>query len=91
MIQLEDGKKSALAGIYDSAGIQVIFDIMEAACIESENEFIGTVPGNNQQIVAGHAVMHAQRAFFQKVVQHVDYIVAEQRGQDKKDNYAKRK
>lgn len=91
MIQLEDGKKNALAGIYDSAGLQVVFDIMEAACIESENEFIGTVPGNDQQIVAGHAVMHAQRVFFQKMIEQIDYLVAELRGQDKKDNYAKRK
>lgn len=91
MIDLDSQKRLALAGIYDSAGLQVIFDIMESICVDAENEFIGESPANREQVLAKHAVLHAQRAFFQKTAEQIDYVVSEQRGTDKKDSLALRK
>jgi len=84
-------KMGALAGIYDSGGLQVILDIMEQFCNEAENDFIGTKPSAPQEVLAAHAVMHAQRKYFIDVAARIDYLVAEQRGlSEKKDTASKR-
>lgn len=83
-------KLGALSEIYDSGGLQVVFDIMEQFCDEAENDFIGTRPSEPEKVLAAHAIMHAQRLYFQKVAEKIDYLVAEQRSTDKKDTASKR-
>lgn len=76
----------ALQGIYDSRGLQVIYDIMEDICNSAENEFIGVHPNNPQLVLSQHAILHAQRMFFNSVVGRVDTIVADSRKAAPKDN-----
>ena len=78
MIKLDEQKTLALLGIYDSAGLQVVFDVFENIVTDSENKLIGEAPWT-EGIAALHAVAHAQRAMLQKATQEIDYIVSEKR------------
>jgi hypothetical protein len=89
-MKLNVEKLSALAAIYDSAGLQVVFDIMENFCIEAENEFIATKPSDQAGVLANHAILHAQRKYFQDVAEKIDSIVSEYRSTDKKNTASKR-
>ena len=92
MISLRDpeqGKKAALSSIYDSAGLQVIIDLMEDACTTSENDLIGETPWS-ESILAKQAVVYAQRDFFFKVIEAIDLHVAEARQTEVQDTMAKR-
>jgi hypothetical protein len=92
MIHLREpsvGKQGALSSLYDSSGLQVIFEIMEDACTESENDLIGEAPWSDS-IKAKQAIAYAQRAFFIKVAETIDYHVAELRGQQQEDSLKKR-
>lgn len=75
--ELPDVKVRALLGIYHDDGLQVVFDIMEEICNRSENDFLGTHPSDKEQVLAQHAILHAQRAFFQDVTQKIDMIATE--------------
>ena len=86
MFQFPTDKIIALSSIYDSAGLQVVFDIMEKLCDEAENDFISTHPSDKDAVLAGHAILHAQRIFFNQVVQKIDNLVQEQRPGLEKDN-----
>jgi len=90
MFKFPPEKLGALSEVYDSGGLQVVFDIMEQFCNQSENDFIGTRPGDDRAVVAAHAIMHAQRLYFQNVAEKIDYLVSEHRGSAKKDTAAKR-
>lgn len=76
-VKLSPERLDALRGIYSTAGFQAVLDIMEARCNATENEFIGVVPGNDKAVIATHAVMHAQRIFFQEVVEKIDFLMRE--------------
>ena len=79
-------KLLALQGIYDSQGLQVVYDIMEEICNEAENDFIGIHPNSPNLVLAQHAILHAQRVFFNAVVGRIDHLVADSRGTPPKDN-----
>lgn len=89
-MKLDIEKKSALSSIYDSGGLQVVFDIMEDFCNQAENEFIATKPSDQAGVLSGHAIMHAQRKYFQDVAEKIDFLVSEFRQADKKDTASKR-
>lgn len=78
MIKLDQQKTLALAGIYDSAGLQVVYDVLEYIVTESENSLIGEVPWA-ESILAKQAIAHAQRAMLTDAAQQIDYIVSELR------------
>lgn len=82
-------KMSALAAIYDSGGFQVILDVIEQICNETENDFIATEPWH-PSVPAKHAVMHAQRKIFIQSADKIDYLVAQFRSSEKKDTASKR-
>jgi hypothetical protein len=90
MFKFPPEKLGALSEVYDSGGFQVVLDIMEQFCDEAENDFLGTKPSEPAQVLAAHAIMHAQRVYFQKVAEKIDYLVAEHRSTDKKDTASKR-
>jgi hypothetical protein len=90
MIQLSKERLLALAGIYDGAGLQAVLDVLENIITESENSLIGERPGDAEEIVALHAIAHAQRALFIEAINHIDVQVADQRGVEKKDTMDKR-
>lgn len=79
MIKLDTQKTLALAGIYESAGLQVVFDVFEFVVTESENALIGENPANKDAVTALHAVAFAQRAMLQSATQQIDYLVKEYR------------
>lgn len=84
-LNLSDQKKIALLGIVHTDGYQVILDIMEYFCNREENDLIGTHPAKHDEVLASHAIVHAQRAYFQSVVAKIDMIAQQQTG-IKKDN-----
>lgn len=84
-LKLTDAQKRALCGIFTGDGYQVVLDVMEEFCNRGENELIGLVPGDASAVIAQHAIVHAQRIFFQRVVSFIDHTVAEETG-NKKDN-----
>ena len=90
MFKFDGEKTSALGSIYDSAGFQVVLDIMEKFCDKAENDFIATSPSDREGVLSAHAIMHAQRKFFQQVCEKIDYLVGEQRGGEVKNTAAKR-
>lgn len=79
MIKLDEQKTLALVGIYDSAGLQVVFDVLEHIVTEAENKLIGENPANKDSVAALHAIAHAQRAMLQSATEQIDYIVTEKR------------
>ncbi len=78
MIKLDEQKLLALAGIYDSAGLQVVYDVMEDIVTESENLLIGEPPWS-EDIRGLQAVAYAQRAMLTEVARQIDYAVTEHR------------
>jgi len=74
-----EGRQSALSTLYDSAGMKIIMEIMEDACTEAENDLIGEIPWS-ETVQAKQAVAYAQRAFLIRVMESIDYHVAELRG-----------
>lgn len=82
MITLSQDKLVALNGIYDGAGLKSLFDVLEFIVVESENELIGTLPGDPIKISALHAVAHAQRALLTLAGEHVDRQVSQMRGRE---------
>lgn len=62
-------QRLALTGIRNSIGLKAVFDVMEHVCIESENTFLGENPVNEKEVLKHHAVLYAQRAFKQRVVE----------------------
>lgn len=78
MIKLDEQKTLALAGIYDSAGLQVVYDVMEFIVTESENELLGTVPWS-ESVLGQQAIAHAQRIMLTEVARQIDYLVKEHR------------
>ncbi|MCU1305174.1 MAG: hypothetical protein JWQ87_5458 [Candidatus Sulfotelmatobacter sp.] len=92
MIALRDpavGKRAALSSIYESGGLQVVFDLMEDQCTATENELIGEVPWS-ESIVARQAIAHAQRAFFIAIAEAIDFHVAEARQTEVQSSTEKR-
>jgi hypothetical protein len=83
-------KLAALSSIYDSAGLQVVFDIMEKFCDKAENDFIGTSPSDSSGVLSAHAIMHAQRKYFQDITAKIDFLISQHRASDKKDTASKR-
>ena len=73
-------KRTALLSIRSTDGYQVILDIMEDVCNKAENEFIGANPADKELVLSKHAIMHAQRIFFQTVVAKIDLLCEEQTG-----------
>lgn len=90
MRKLDIEKTSALSSIYESAGLQVVFDIMEDFCNDAENQFIATKPSDQAGVLAAHAIMHAQRKYFQDVAEKIDFLVSEYRDAEKKNTASKR-
>lgn len=78
MIKLDEQKLLALTGIYESAGLQVVYDVMEHLVTESENALIGEVPWS-ESVYARQAIAHAQRAMLTEVARQIDYAVNEHR------------
>lgn len=72
-------KANALFSIYTSAGLQVVFDLIEEMVTESENALIGEDPENEKAVIKLQYRAHAQRMLFQKLTQKIDYMV---RGRD---------
>lgn len=70
----DEQKANALAAIYESTALQVIFDILEEICTESENDLIGEAPWS-EAVKSKQAVAYAQRAMFQKTTSRVDFLV----------------
>lgn len=69
-----------LMAIYDQPGFQVVLDVFESICNDSENEFLGVHPTDDKAVLATHAILHAQRALFQAAIHKIDYIIQEERG-----------
>lgn len=76
MIKLDQQKTLALAGIYDSAGLQVVYDVLEYIVTESENALIGEVPWS-PAVQAKQAIAHAQRVMLTDAAQQIDYLINE--------------
>lgn len=81
--KFDDVKLRSLAGIYHGDGFQVVLDIMEEECNKAENEFLAEHPVNPQAVLAAHAILHAQRAYFQAVVRKIDGLMNEYMNADK--------
>lgn len=90
LFQFPPEKLAALSGIYDSSGLQVVFDVMEGFCNESENDYLAIPPSKPAEVLATHAIMHAQRIYFQKVAAKIDFLAAEARGGEKQNVAEKR-
>lgn len=88
---LSETKQTALVHIYETAGLQVVYDIIEDLTIEIENELIGEDPANTASVLALQAVAHARRGILNKLIETVDYTVAEKRQVEKKDTVEARK
>ena len=78
MIKLDQTKLLALNGIYESAGLQVVYDVMEHLVTESENKLIGEEPWS-AAVVGLQAIAHAQRALMTETARQIDYAVNEHR------------
>jgi len=79
MITLDEQKTLALVGVYESAGLQVVFDVLENIVTEAENKLIGENPAQKDSVAALHAIAHAQRAMLQDATTQIDYLVKEHR------------
>lgn len=78
MNELNDQQKAnALTAIYTSAGLQVVFDLIEEIVTESENALIGEDPENERTVIKLQYRAHAQRALFQRLTQRIDFMVEE--------------
>jgi hypothetical protein len=70
-------KANALIAIYTSAGLQVVFDLIEEVVIDSENALIGEDPENEKGVIKLQYAAHYQRALFQRLTQKIDFMVTE--------------
>lgn len=84
-LKLNDVQLRSLAGIWHGDGYQVILDILENECNMAENELIGEHPSIPQNVLALHAIAHAQRAYFQEITGYIDIVMNEYHG-TKTDN-----
>lgn len=84
-LKLSEAQTRSLCGIVTGDGYQAILDVMEEFCNRGENELIGLKPGQDTEVIAKHAVVHAQRVFFQDVISFIDHAVAQETGM-RKDN-----
>jgi len=73
----KEQKVNALSGIYTSAGMQVIFDMIEEIVTESENLLIGEDPDNERTVIKLQYRAHAQRMLFQKLADKIEFLVKE--------------
>lgn len=81
--KFDEVKLRNLAGIYHGDGFQVILDVMEDECNRAENEFLAEHPANPQNVLAAHAILHAQRAYMQAVVAKIDGLMTGYMNSDK--------
>jgi hypothetical protein len=79
-IKLTEAQRRALIGIVSGDGYQVVLDVMEEFCNRAENDLIGLRPELKDEVVAQHAIVHAQRVFFQDVTRFIDTIIKEETG-----------
>ena len=70
-------RKNALNAIYTSAGLQVVFGLIEDIVTETENSLIGEDPENEKAVVKLHYAAHAQRALFQRLTTTIDQMIGE--------------
>lgn len=82
----DDVKLRNLAGIYHGEGFQVVLDIMEEECNRAENEFLAEHPATPEKVLAAHAILHAQRAYFQAVVGKIDQLMDQYMNAGKNNN-----
>lgn len=82
-LKLTDQQKRALCGIVAGDGYQVVLDVMEEFCNRAENDLIGLTPDQHNEVLAKHAIVHAQRIFFQDVISFIDSAVKLETGMSK--------
>lgn len=82
-LKLSDAQTRALCSIVTGDGYQAVLDVMEEFCNRGENELIGLKPGQDNEVVAQHAIVHAQRVFFQDVISFIDHAVNQETGMQK--------
>jgi len=79
MIELDPIKRATLVGIADSAGLKLVYELLEAICTESENELLGEPPWS-PEIQGKHAVAYAQGKMITRLKEVIKFHVAEHRG-----------
>src|SRR6266704_51732 len=84
--EFPESKLRALAGIYHGDGIQVIFDIMEDECNQTENDFLGQRPLTPEDSFVLHSILHAKRLYFISVVAKIDNLMDQYSTGSAKDN-----
>lgn len=71
----DEQKANALWSIQSSAGLIVLFEIMETVALESENALLGQRPWT-PEVQALQAIAHANRLMFQEVQDRVNRIIS---------------
>lgn len=79
-LELDEAKVRALIGMVSGDGYQAILDVMEWYCNRSENKLIGIHPSLKDEVLAEHAIVHAQRVYFQEVVSYIDTVIEKETG-----------